>query len=81
MTGIDAGVSGDVTSSSDLKTLLSGHLQAHHAILAQITGGTLAGQTLLVVDANGTAGYQGTDYVMNVSGLSGSLTTSSFTVG
>jgi len=81
VTKIDGSVSGSVSSQADLSALLSGHLLAHHAIVAQVTGGSLSGQTLLAIDSNGTAGLQSSDYVMNVSGMTGTLTTSNFVVG
>jgi hypothetical protein len=43
--------------------------------------GTLAGHTFLIVDANGTAGYQaGQDYVIDITGATnlGSLSTTNF---
>jgi Ca2+-binding RTX toxin-like protein len=50
------------------------HLGAHHAALAIV--GT---NTFLVVDANGTAGYQsGADILIDVTGMTGPLTTGSF---
>ena len=82
VTGVDATVSGNVSNASDLATLLSGKLLAQHAILANITGGALSGTTLLVVDGNNKAGFQsGADFVMNVSGMTGTLTTSNFLLG
>ena len=45
--------------TSDLATIFdSNHLGAHQAALFTPTAGTLAGQTFLVVDVNGVAGYQ-----------------------
>lgn len=82
VTGVDATVSGSVSSAADLAALVSGHLGASHAILVTVTGGTFAGQTLLVVDANNSAGFQSsTDYVMDVTGITGSLTVSDFILG
>ena len=72
-------VSGSVSWGVDLANLLSGQLAASHAILVNVTGGTLSGSTLLVVDANGVAGYQAADdYVLDVTGMSGALTTADF---
>jgi hypothetical protein len=44
------------------------------------TTGTLAGQTFLVIDENGTAGYQaGADLVIDVTvAFTGTLTTANF---
>jgi hypothetical protein len=48
-------------------------------MLVNVTGGTLAGETLLVVDANGVAGYQAAaDYVIDVTGIVGALTVADF---
>jgi hypothetical protein len=47
-----------------------------------VTGGTLSGHTFLLVDDNGVAGYQSSvDYVIDVTGMSGSLTTADFILG
>jgi len=62
VTGIDATVASghlsQATFDSDLSAALSGHLGASHAILFTPTTGSYAGHTILVVDANGQAGYQ-----------------------
>ncbi|HEX2591302.1 MAG TPA: calcium-binding protein [Rhizomicrobium sp.] len=43
----------------------AGQLQAHDAVLFTASSGKYAGDTFLIVDANGTAGYQaGADYVI-----------------
>jgi len=69
-----------VQSPRDVGTLRAGHfdsdlenaissarLAAHHAILYTPDNGDLAGQTFLIVDANGTAGYQaGEDLVIHL---------------
>jgi len=45
----------------------SSTLGAHHAVLFTPSAGTLAGQTFLIVDANGVAGYQpGHDLVIDL---------------
>ncbi len=80
---IDAAITtGSLSTASfdtDLASDLSGNLAAHHAVLFTADAGTLSGHTFLVVDANGTAGYQsGGDYVIDVTGYSGTLTTGSF---
>jgi hypothetical protein len=47
--------------------LSSGHLQAHHAALFDANGGEFAGDTFLIVDFNGKAGYQaGRDLVIQL---------------
>lgn len=45
----------------------AGNLAAHHAVLFTPDSGTLGGETFLIVDANGVAGYQaGEDQVMGL---------------
>ena len=45
----------------------AGKLAAHHAVLVNITKGSYAGVTFLIVDANGKAGYQnGQDYLIDM---------------
>lgn len=79
VTAIDATVSGSVSTSTDLTNLVSGHFGASHAMLVNVTGGSLAGHTLLLVDDNGVAGFQSTgDYVIDVTGMTGTLTTADF---
>jgi hypothetical protein len=69
--GTDAAVtSGSLstaTFNNDLTTALAGHLTPDHAILFTATAGTLSGDTFLVIDGNGTAGYQaGADLVIRL---------------
>lgn len=72
VTGINATVaSGQLSQNSfnsDLAAALgAAQLGANHAVLFTPTGGSLAGETFLVVDANGTAGYQaGQDMVFHM---------------
>ena len=64
---------------SDLTTALTGYLGAHRAIRFTPNGGTLSGQTFLVVDLNGTAGYQsGVDLVIHLAGRTSTLATGGF---
>ncbi|HTQ14830.1 MAG TPA: calcium-binding protein [Rhizomicrobium sp.] len=85
VTGIDAAVAGGPLYAPHFDANLAaaigaGQLQAGHAVLFTPSAGYLAGHTLLVVDANGTAGYQaGADYVIDVTGLTGTLSTANFT--
>lgn len=82
VTGIDGTVSGSVSSATDLTNLVDGQFGASHAMLVNVTGGTLSGLTLLLVDANGIAGFQsGSDYVIDVTGIVGTLTADDFIVG
>ena len=53
--------------NANLKTAIGSHLTAHHAIEFTPNSGSLAGQHFLIVDVNGTAGYQaGSDLVINL---------------
>jgi Ca2+-binding RTX toxin-like protein len=78
VTGVDSTVAaGGLTTvafDADLTSAVgSGQLAANHAVLFTPTIGDYVGQTFMVVDANGTAGYQaGADFVFNVTG--GTLT-------
>lgn len=68
-TNVDAKLTAEIDSS---------HLHAHDAVLFTPTSGNLSGHTILIVDANGMAGYQaGADYVIDVTGMTGTLSTSS----
>jgi VCBS repeat-containing protein len=62
VTGIDATVASghlsQATFDADLQSALNGHLTAYNAILFTPTTGSYAGHTILIVDANGVAGYQ-----------------------
>lgn len=62
VTGINTATSGALntaTLNQDLANALDGtHLGAHQAVLFTAASGTLSGTQFLVVDANGTAGYQ-----------------------
>jgi Ca2+-binding RTX toxin-like protein len=82
--GIDAAINGGALSTatfdSDLATAVdSNHLAAVHAVLFTADSGDLSGHTFLVVDENGQAGYQtAADLVIDVTGYTGTLSTSSF---
>jgi Ca2+-binding RTX toxin-like protein len=83
ITGINAKVtSGSLSTASfdtDLASAMSGHLGSHHAVLFKPNAGTLSGQTFLVVDLNGVAGYQsGHDLVIRLIGSSGTLAAGGF---
>jgi Ca2+-binding RTX toxin-like protein len=71
VTAIDAAISSGTLSTAtfdvDLATAVNSlSLAAQRALLFTADAGTLAGQTFLVVDANGIAGYQANaDYVIN----------------
>lgn len=72
VTGINAAVTSGALSKatfdSDLAAKIgSAHLSANHAVLFAPTTGDQAGKTFLIVDANGTAGYQANaDLVIDV---------------
>ena len=84
ITSINAKVtSGTLSTASfdaNLTTAMSdGHLGAHHAVLFTPTTGTLHGQTFLVVDLNGVAGYQtGHDLVIRMNGATSTLAAGGF---
>ncbi|HEY1707618.1 MAG TPA: bluetail domain-containing putative surface protein [Rhizomicrobium sp.] len=83
ITGIDAAIATGALSTAtfdhDLAAALSGHLKAGHAELFTPTSGTLAHQTFLVIDLNGTAGYQANaDLVIHLIGQTGTLAVSDF---
>jgi hypothetical protein len=70
VTGIDTKVTGAISLAAfdhDLAAAVGKHqLAAHHAVVLSPTGGEVGG-LLLVVDANGKAGYQaGQDYVFAI---------------
>jgi Ca2+-binding RTX toxin-like protein len=67
--------------TAEMATILTtGHLPAHDATLVTASGGNLAGDTFLVIDTNGTAGYQANaDYVIQLShSVDASLTADNF---
>ncbi len=72
VTGVNPTVASGTLSlssfNSDLTTAIgAAQLGANHAVLFTPTGGTLAGETFLIVDGNGTAGYQsGQDMVFHM---------------
>jgi Ca2+-binding RTX toxin-like protein len=81
---IDTAVSGGTVTASHFDLDLAarvgaGQLHAGDAVLYTPSGGYLSGHTLLVIDANGVAGYQaGADYVIDITGMTGTLTTANF---
>ncbi|HEX2592593.1 MAG TPA: bluetail domain-containing putative surface protein [Rhizomicrobium sp.] len=72
VTGIDAKLASGTLSTASFDTDLAARvtaakLAAGHAVLFTPDHGTLAGHTFLVVDANGTAGYQASaDFVFEL---------------
>ncbi len=83
---IDAALSHGALSTasfdSDLAaTVTAARLGASHALLFTADSGTLSGQTFLVIDSNGTAGYQaGQDLVIHLTNIAhiGQLATADF---
>src|SRR5262249_2365945 len=79
VTGVFA-VSGSVDTASfnsDLAGL--GAIQFEGATVVTVTGGDLSGHTLLVVDGNREDVYTaGQDYVFDITGYTGTITTSDF---
>lgn len=88
VTAIDAGITrGHLSAStfdSDLAVAANAsHLAAHSAALFTPNSGTLQGDTFLIIDANGRAGYQaGQDVVIELTGAAhlASLSVSDFSV-
>jgi Ca2+-binding RTX toxin-like protein len=80
VTAIDTAVSGGTVTATHFDANLAAavgaaQLHAGDAVLFTPSGGYLSGHTLLVIDANGVAGYQaGADYVIDVTGMTGTLT-------
>jgi hypothetical protein len=77
---VHAGSLSTATFDSDLTAAIgASHLSADAAILFSPSAGTLAGNTFLIADENGVAGYQaGKDFVFNVTGAKGTLTAGNF---
>jgi hypothetical protein len=83
VTGVDSAVKNAALTADHLakniETAIAGHLQASHAILLKASAGDLAGHVFLVIDGNGTAGYQtGHDVLIDVTGMSGTLAVDAF---
>ena len=84
VTGVDTAIVGGALSTATFDTDLAaavnaGNLAVSHAVLFTADSGTLSGHTFLVVDENGTAGYQASaDLVIDVTNYTGTLSTSSF---
>ncbi|HEY4115392.1 MAG TPA: calcium-binding protein [Rhizomicrobium sp.] len=77
---VDGGTLGNGSNfNTDLHNALQGHLLAGDAIIYKPNAGYYAGHTFLVIDANGSAGYQANgDYVMDITGYTGTLALSDF---
>ncbi|HEY2070514.1 MAG TPA: calcium-binding protein [Rhizomicrobium sp.] len=79
-TAVTSGTLDSANFDSELAAAIgSTQLGAHHAVLFTASAGTLSGQTFLIVDLNGTAGYQaGADLVIHMTGATGTLATAVF---
>lgn len=63
---------------SDLGGALAGHLAANTAAIVNFGTGDFAGQSFLVVEMYGDAGYQYQDLVIEITGYTGTLTSGNF---
>jgi Ca2+-binding RTX toxin-like protein len=64
---------------TDLHNISNGHLSAHGALVVFVGDGDMVGHTLLVIDGNGDNAYEaGQDYVIDITGYTGTITTSDF---
>ncbi|HEY2069612.1 MAG TPA: calcium-binding protein [Rhizomicrobium sp.] len=84
ITGINPTVTSGALNTASFDTDMASaigatQLHAHDAVLFTPTSGNYDGDTFLIVDLNGTAGYQaGQDLVIEMNNMSGTLTTSNF---
>ena len=84
VTGFDGTISGSVSSGSfdsDIGNAFNDSvtLHAHHAWVVLATGGDLSGHSFVVVDVNGDAHYTGgTDYVIDITGYTGTISATNF---
>ncbi|HEX3675003.1 MAG TPA: calcium-binding protein [Rhizomicrobium sp.] len=84
VTGIDSTVSsGTLTTANFDRNLAAAinatHLAAHHAVEFTPTSGDYNGDTFLIVDLNGTAGYQAGHDIVIALNAEGALSTANFT--
>jgi RTX calcium-binding nonapeptide repeat (4 copies) len=79
-TAVTSGSLSLATFDADLAAAVgAGQLGAHHAVLFTPNAGGFAGDTFLIVDTNGSAGYQASqDLVIELVNSSGTLTTADF---
>jgi Ca2+-binding RTX toxin-like protein len=84
ITAIDVAVTTGALSTSTFNanlasTLSAARLGAHHAVAFTPSSGALAGETFLVADMNGVAGYQANvDFVVRLTNETGVLAASTF---
>jgi Ca2+-binding RTX toxin-like protein len=76
------GISGAIDAGSfdtELFNVTLGHVNEQGALIVTVSGGDMAGHTLLVVDGNGDSAYEaGLDYVFDITGYTGTITTGDF---
>lgn len=73
------GTADAATFDADIASAIGPALYAGHAMLLDVTGGEYVGTTFLLVDGDGLTGYTaGADYVINATGITGTLDTSDF---
>lgn len=76
------GISGTIDAASfdnDLFSVTTGHIHEQSAVIVSVSGGDMTGHTLLVVDGNGDNAYEaGLDYVFDITGYTGTITTGDF---
>ena len=64
---------------TDLFNVTVGHVTENGALIVTVSDGDLIGHTLLVVDGNGDSAYEaGLDYVFDITGYTGTITTGDF---
>jgi Ca2+-binding RTX toxin-like protein len=80
--GFDGVLTGSVSATTldgDLHAITSPALVADHAWEVDVTSGDLSGHQFLIVDVNGNAQYDGgSDYLVDITGHTGTITASSF---
>jgi Ca2+-binding RTX toxin-like protein len=79
---VTGGVSGSVSAASfdtDLFNVTTGHVTENGALIVTVSDGDMIGHTLLVVAGNGDSAYEaGLDYVFDITGYTGTITTGDF---
>jgi hypothetical protein len=79
ISGVGSAAGSVSTATFDADLNAASAAQSGIATVLTVTGGDLAGQVFVVIDGDGDYAYEtGTDYVFNVTGLSGTLTTGDF---
>jgi hypothetical protein len=69
----------NATFDGDLGTVIADSLAAGRAMVVTVTGGDLIGHSILVIDGNGDVSYTANfDYVIDITGFTGTLDTTDF---